>query len=59
MTEEYILAKAKKYLIRFKNKKQIKNMSELSELKEIIEQLDSISYKIKNWKEIENEYRKK
>lgn len=57
MTEETAIDKAKKYLVRLKNGKQIKK-TELSDLKIVIEELDSISYKIKEWKEFENEYRK-
>ena len=57
MTEETALDKAKKYLVRLKNGKQIKK-AELNDLKIVIEELDSISYKIKEWKEIENDYRK-
>lgn len=57
MTEEAALDKAKKYLVRLKNGKQIKK-TELNDLKIVIEELDSISYKIKEWKEIENDYRK-
>lgn len=57
MTEERTIDKAKKYLVRLKNEKQIKK-TELSDLKIVIEELDSISYKIKEWKELENEIRK-
>lgn len=57
MTESTVIEKAKKYLVRLKNGKQIKK-SELSDLKIVIEELDSISYKIKEWKELENENRK-
>lgn len=57
LTEETALEKAKKYLVRLKNGKQIKK-TELNDLKIVIEELDSISYKIKEWKEIENDYRK-
>ena len=57
MTEETAIDRAKKYLVRLKNGKQIKK-TELSDLKIVIEELDSISYKIKEWKEFENEYRK-
>ncbi|MBQ9607827.1 MAG: hypothetical protein IJV15_00110 [Lachnospiraceae bacterium] len=57
MTESTVIEKAKKYLVRLKNGKQIKK-SELSDLKIVIEELDSISYKIKEWKELENEIRK-
>lgn len=57
MTEETALDKAKKYLVRLKNGKQIKK-TELSDLKIVIEELDSISYKIKEWRKIENDYRK-
>ena len=57
MTEAAALEKAKKYLVRLKNGKQIKK-TELSDLKIVIEELDSISYKIKEWKELENEIRK-
>ncbi len=57
MTEETAIDKAKKYLVRLKNGKQIKK-TELSDLKIVIEELDSISYKIKEWKELENEIRK-
>ncbi len=52
MTEAAALEKAKKYLVRLKNGKQIKK-TELSDLKIVIEELDSISYKIKKWKELE------
>ena len=57
MTEEMLLEKTKKYLVRLKNGKQIKK-TELSDLKEVIEELDSISYKIKEWRKLENEHRK-
>lgn len=57
MTEETAIDKAKKYLVRLKNGKQIKK-TELSDLKIVIEELDSISYKLKKWKEQENEIRK-
>jgi len=57
VTEETAIDKAKKYLVRLKNGKQIKK-TELSDLKIVIEELDSISYKIKEWKELENEIRK-
>ena len=54
MTESTVIEKAKKYLVRLKNGKQIKK-SELSDLKIVIEELDSISYKLNKWKELENE----
>ena len=57
MTESTVIEKAKKYLVRLKNGNQIKK-SELSDLKIVIEELDSISYKIKEWKELEYEIRK-
>lgn len=53
MTEETLIKKTKYYLNKLKNNKQIKNRYELIELKNIIEELDSISYKIKKWKELE------
>ena len=57
MTESLAIEKAKKYLIKFKNGKTIKK-AELDDLKNVIEELDSISYKLKKWKEQENEYQK-
>lgn len=54
MTETTMIEKAKKYLIKLKNGKAIKS-NELLDLKIVIEQLDSLSYKIKKWKEKENE----
>ena len=56
MTETTVIEKAKKYLVRLKNGKQIKK-SELSDLKTVIEELDSIGYKIKKWRKLEDEYR--
>lgn len=53
MTEAMLIEKTKKYLVRFKNGKTIKK-TEISDLKIVIEELDSISYKIKEWKELEN-----
>jgi hypothetical protein len=47
MSEEMLIKKAKYYLVRLKNNKQIKNRNELLELKKVIEELDSISYQIK------------
>ncbi len=58
MTEEYLITKTKKYLVKLKNGKKIK-LEEINELKTIIEQLDSISYKLKYWRNLENEFRKK
>lgn len=59
MMEETILTKAKKYLLKLKKKQNIKNLTELNELKQIIEEIDSITYKIKEWREIESEFRNK
>ncbi len=59
MMEETILTKAKKYLLKLKKKQTIKNLNELNELKQVIEELDSITYKIKEWREIESEFRNK
>lgn len=58
MTEYLIISKAKEYLLRLKKNKPIKNRNELIELNKIIEELDSVSYKLKKWKELENETRK-
>ena len=57
MTESTVIEKAKKYLVKLKNGKRIMR-SEINDLKIVIEELDSISYKIKEWKELENEIRK-
>ena len=54
MTESTVIEKAKKYLVKLKNGKRIMR-SEINDLKIVIEELDSISYKIKEWKELENE----
>lgn len=59
MVEEITLNKAKKLLIRFKKNKPIKTLVELNELKQVIEELDSITFKIKEWRRIENEFRDK
>lgn len=47
MTEEFALEKAKKYLIKLKKSKLIKKSMELIEINSVIEQLDSMVYKIR------------
>ena len=47
MKDELAIEKAKKYLIKLKKSKVLKKQSELLELKEIIEQLDSLQFKLK------------
>ena len=47
MTEELALEKAKKYLIKLKKSKLIKKSIELIEINSVIEQLDSMVYKIR------------
>lgn len=47
MTEELALEKAKKYLIKLKKSKLIKKSMELIEINSVIEQLDSMVYKIR------------
>lgn len=47
MTEELALEKAKKYLIKLKKSKLIKKSIELIEINIVIEQLDSMVYKIR------------
>lgn len=47
MTEELTLEKAKKYLIKLKKSKLIKKSIELIEINSVIEQLDSMVYKIR------------
>ncbi len=59
MNEEIILSKAKKYLVKLKKHQTIKKITELNELKQVIEEIDSITYKIKDWRKIENEYKNK
>ncbi len=58
MTESLAIEKAKKYLIRFKKGKSIKT-TEIEDLKIVIEELDSISYKLKKWKEQEDNEQKR
>ena len=57
MTDELAIEKAKKYLIKLKKSKLIKKQSELLEIKEVIEQLDSIQFKIKMERNIKDEIR--
>lgn len=57
MTDELAIEKAKKYLIKLKKSKLIKKQSELLEIKEVIEQLDSLQFKIKMERNIKNEIR--
>lgn len=59
MNEEIVLSKAKKYLVKLKKHQAIKKIAELNELKQVIEEIDSITYKIKEWREIESEFRNK
>lgn len=59
MNEEIVLSKAKKYLVKLKKQQVIKKITELNELKQVIEEIDSITYKIKEWREIESEFRNK
>ena len=59
MNEEIILTKAKKYLVKLKKKQTIKTISELNELNNIIEEIDSITYKLKDWRKKENEFKHK
>lgn len=47
MTEELALEKAKKYLIKLKKSKLIKKSIELIEINSVIEQLDSMVYKVR------------
>lgn len=47
MTEELALEKAKKYLIKLKKSKLIKKSIELLEINSVIEQLDSMVYKVR------------
>lgn len=57
MKDELAIEKAKKYLIKLKKSKVLKKQSELLELKEIIEQLDSLQFKLKRERNINNEIR--
>ncbi len=57
MTDELAIEKAKKYLIKLKKSKLIKKQSELLEIKEVIEQLDSLQFKIKMERNIKDEIR--
>lgn len=57
MKDELAVEKAKKYLIKLKKSKVLKKQSELLELKEIIEQLDSLQFKLKRERNINNEIR--
>lgn len=57
MTDELAIEKTKKYLIKLKKSKLIKKQSELLEIKEVIEQLDSLQFKIKMERNIKNEIR--
>jgi hypothetical protein len=49
MTEEYLIKKTITYLN--KKKRKTKNKDELVELKQLVEELDSLNFKIKKWKE--------
>lgn len=57
MTDELAIEKAKKCLIKLKKSKLIKKQSELLEIKEVIEQLDSLQFKIKMERNIKDEIR--
>lgn len=57
MKDELAIEKAKKYLIKLKKSKLLKKQSELLEVKEIIEQLDSLQFKLKRERNINNEIR--
>lgn len=58
MSEELLIKKAIKYLVKYKNGKKLK-IEEINDIKTIVERLDSISYRIKEWRRLENEFRKK
>lgn len=57
MTEELALEKAKKYLIKLKKSKLIKKSVELLEIQNVIEQLDSMVYKIRKERKNKDEFR--
>ncbi len=57
MPDELALEKAKKYLIKFKKSKLIKQPMELVDLKTVIEHIDSMIYKIRIERKMKNESR--
>lgn len=57
MTEELALEKAKHYLIKLKKSKILKKSVELLEIQNVIEQLDSMVYKIRKERKNKDEFR--
>lgn len=57
MRDEFVIEKAKKYLIRFKKSRLLKKHSEILEIQRIIEQLDSLQFRLKKEGKINNEIR--
>lgn len=57
MPDEQALEKAKKYLVKLKKSKLIKQPIELVDLKAVIEHIDSMIYTIRIERKIKNESR--